>query len=176
LTSKGRPSRSFSATAQLPYDKKLADAEAFFARLNQLAGFLSHLAQFPLEPAFEDERSTAIYEILQVRRSSKNCRLFSNFPSKLYEVHRLVNNKTEAAETLCLCADMFSWASKDLVGPGHGLPEQTQRERKRCVLQEAIDLFIQSQFFEPAQWIIDKLRQFYMADGINYVAVGCLYE
>jgi hypothetical protein len=156
-------------------NKKFADAEAFFTRLNQLAGFLSDLAQFPLEPVFEDERSTAIYEILQVCRSSKNYRLFSHFTSKLYDVHRLVNNKPEAAETLCLCADMFSWASKDLVGPGHGLPQQTQREGKRYVLHEAIDLFIQSQFFEPAQWIIDEPRQFYMADGINYVAVCCLY-
>jgi hypothetical protein len=147
-----------------------------FRRVTQLARVLSDLSQFPNDRQFEDERSSAISAVLNSYRANKDYRLFPHFTSKLFELHVIMDNKVEAAESLCMCAEIFDWSGTELVGEGHGCPEQTQGERKRLLLHKAVELFMQSDFHERALAAIEQLLDFYYNTRLDYATAALLHD
>ncbi|OHS93837.1 SH3 domain containing protein [Tritrichomonas foetus] len=150
--------------------------DKFFKRLEQLTTFMRDLGSFPNERLYEDERSTAILSILDACRNNNDFMMFPHFTSKLYELHMMMGNKTEAAEALMECANIFSWDDKTIVAEGHGQPEQEKCDRKREIMHTAVDLFMQSNFYERALEVLTSLQQYYKDISIDYAELAKIYQ
>jgi hypothetical protein len=122
------------------FNESFADAGTLFTRLNLFAGFLSDLTQFPLQAQFEDKRSTAISQSLPFEQERLSFLAFY--------VRQPVNTKTETRDALCLYTDMFSGRQK--TSSVSVIASSSRGNGKQCALYKAIDLFLQSQFYERA--------------------------
>ena len=150
--------------------------ESFIKRQSQLVGFMHDLNQFPNERRYEDERATAIMSVLNSCKQNNDFMLFPHFASKLYELHLMMDNKTEAAESLVVAADIFKWDETDMIAEGHGFPEQPKSERKRNLLHQAVKLFMESDFYERALDVIEILKHYYQTIDIDYLELAELYK
>jgi hypothetical protein len=139
-----------------------------------MANLLSDLAQYPLERQYEDERAFAIWSMLESFREKGDLRLFPHFASKLYELHLALDNRVEAAEALCVCAGALTWDSTVVLAESHGLSEQPECDRKRALLNMAVDLFMSSDFVERALDVIGELIRYATAVS-DYRALGRLF-
>lgn len=150
--------------------------ESFLKRQSHLVGFMNDLNQFPNEKLYEDERATAIMSVLNTCKQNNDFLLFAHFASKLYELHLLMDNKTEAAESLVLAADIFKWDEKEMIPEGHGFPQQPKSERKRNLLHQAVKHFMESDFYERALDILGILKQYYEEIDFDYLELAELYK
>ena len=157
-------------------DRNTTAKESFLNRLNQLVQFMYDLNQFPNEKLYEDERSTAMMSVLQACKASNDVALFSHFASKLYEMQMMMDNKTEAAESLILAAEIFKWNDCEVIGEGHGFPQQPKNQRKISLLRTAIKLFMESEFYERAIDTIKILKDYYGRIECDYQYLADLYS
>lgn len=156
-------------------DQQNEVVKSFFKRLDELLTYMRDLGSLPNEHLYEDERATAILSVLDACQK-ENMFLIPHFTSKLYELHMMMGNKTEAAEALMECARFLSWDDHTAVAEGHGQPEQEKRERKRKIMHEAVNLFMQTQFFERALDVLGQLEEFYKNIEICYEDLSKVYK
>ena len=141
---------------------KLAyDAKAFFENLNIFAQSMYDLGVYPNQRQYEDERTTGIISLLNTCISNKDFQLYPHFAAKLYELHISFGNKTEAAEALVECSKILSWDDKSIISEECGFPDQPKYERKRLILHKAVDLFMETFFYERALEVLDELYSYY---------------
>lgn len=140
----------------------------FFKRLDELTRYMLDLGRLPEDAQHEDERSTAILSILDACKA-ENQFLIPVLTSKLYDLHILMNNHTEAAETLLQCAETLSWDDHDMTMKGFGYNESQEKcERKRLILHDAVRLFMKSMFYERALDVLGMLEDYYRDINIDY--------
>ena len=156
--------------------KKLICSEMLFKKLDQFSSYMYDLGRYPNQRRYEDERTTAIISILDSCRTNNDWQLYPHFSSKLYELHIMLNNKTEAAETLVDCAEKFQWNETEHIPEGHGFPEQPKCERKRSIIHKAIELFMESEFYERALDVSKILLDYYQNIDKDYKKISEIYS
>ncbi|KAH0788706.1 SH3 domain containing protein [Histomonas meleagridis] len=155
---------------------KKQGSDLFFNNLNLFAQYIYDLGRYPNQRQYEDERTTAIISVLNSCRNNNDFQLFPHFASKLYELHINLGNKVEAAEALIECSKILKWDDREHVSEGHGFPEQEKRERKRLILHKAVELYIESEFYEKALEVLEELLKYYQDYEENQIKISEVYE
>ena len=146
---------------------------SFFQHMNQLTTFLVTVGELK----GEDDHVTAVLQLID-KCDETDITLYPYFTSHLYGMHLSpeFNNKTEAAETLVAGSSRYDWTDQEMMQPLYEFPLEKRSARKRDMLLRAVDLFMETSFYERAIEVLTDIRQYALFKAGDYFVMKKIAE
>lgn len=125
----------------------------------------------------KENRMACTFSLLQFYFNVQRREMYINYVNKLCDLHRELDNHTEAAFTLKLHSDLLMWDDQPvstMLNPRH--PEcKTHRQLKVTLYNEIIDLFDEGKMWECAIDMCKELAKQYEFEIYDYLSLSNLH-
>eukprot|EP01114_Cavostelium_apophysatum_P014920 TRINITY_DN3977_c0_g1_i2.p1 TRINITY_DN3977_c0_g1~~TRINITY_DN3977_c0_g1_i2.p1 ORF type:complete len:1173 (+),score=379.10 TRINITY_DN3977_c0_g1_i2:1536-5054(+) len=140
-------------------DETSTKGRAYLNDIDRLLQLLINLGKFPEDKAHQDERITAMLNLMEYLKATGRSWIYVNYVHLLCEEHISANNYAEAGLTLLLHSDLLEW-NEDPMNEirDFEMPAETSWQRKERLLSAAIEYLDKGKVWEKAIDLIRELR------------------
>ncbi|KAJ6235404.1 myoblast city [Anaeramoeba flamelloides] len=141
----------------------------FLAEIKTILDLILALRHYPPILKYEEERTQILLELFEQLRRNKQFKMLIRYYHTLFDLNIILKNYEEAANTLCLYADMLDLSKNEHYEIEElTYPRETTASRKERVLKRAIFYYQEGGAYEKAIELIKILEQYHEKITFDY--------